>query len=64
MPLQWNLAALPEAIRGYGHIRARHIAQAARRRQELVDQLNGLGTTPNPPDATVGRARSRVVMAG
>jgi indolepyruvate ferredoxin oxidoreductase len=59
-----ELAALPEAIRGYGHIRARHIASAGLRRQELLDQLNGLGSTQRPPDASVKRARSRVVMAG
>ena len=59
-----ELAALPNAIRGYGHIRARHILHATRRRQELIDQLNGLGATPQPTDTTVRRARSRVVMAG
>jgi indolepyruvate ferredoxin oxidoreductase len=59
-----ELAALPDAIRGFGHIRARHIEQAERRRQELIDQLNGLGTTDRPVDASVRRARSRVVMAG
>jgi len=59
-----ELAALPEAIRGYGHIRARHIEAAARRRQELLDQLNGLGSTQRPLDSSVKRARSRVVMAG
>jgi indolepyruvate ferredoxin oxidoreductase len=59
-----ELAALPDAIRGYGHIRARHIEQATRQRQELLDQLNGLGTTQRPMDASVRRARARVVMAG
>jgi indolepyruvate ferredoxin oxidoreductase len=59
-----ELAAVPESIRGYGHIRARHISSAATRRQELMDQLNGLGSTQRPPDASVKRARSRVVMAG
>jgi indolepyruvate ferredoxin oxidoreductase len=59
-----ELAALPEAIRGYGHIRARHIVHAEQRRAELIAQLHGGGAAPRPQDASIKRARSRVVMAG
>jgi indolepyruvate ferredoxin oxidoreductase len=59
-----ELAALPEQIRGYGHIRARHIVHATERRRALIDQLNGLGANDRPPDGSVKRARTRVIMAG
>jgi indolepyruvate ferredoxin oxidoreductase len=59
-----ELAALPEQIRGFGHVRARHIAHALQRRRELIDQLNGMGVTDRPADTSVRRSRSRVVMAG
>ena len=40
-----ELAALPNAVRGYGHVRARHAGHAAKRREELLYSLN----SPNPP---------------
>ena len=36
-----ELAALPEAVRGYGHIRRRHAEHAALRKAELTAKLEG-----------------------
>ena len=36
-----ELASLPEAIRGYGHIRKRHVEHAKRREAELVEEFRG-----------------------
>ena len=38
-----KLAALPEKIRGYGHVRETHAAAAAKERMELLDALRNLG---------------------
>jgi indolepyruvate ferredoxin oxidoreductase len=47
-----QLAAIPEAIRGYGHIRARYLAQARRREAELLDQFRETrARTPAPERA-------------
>ncbi len=35
------LAAIPETIRGYGHVRVRHLVQAERHQARLLDQFRG-----------------------
>ena len=45
------LASIPETIRGYGHVRARHLVQAKRHQARLLDQFRGtsavaISTTP------------------
>ncbi len=42
------LAAVPEAIRGYGHVRARHLVQAKRHEAQLLERLRG-GSREAPP---------------
>jgi indolepyruvate ferredoxin oxidoreductase len=42
-PLAVELASLPEQIRGYGHVKARHLAAAEVRRSELLAQFRGAG---------------------
>ena len=59
-----ELAAWPELVRGYGHVRARHIAHANMRWAELTARLNGGDASNQSEDASVNRAGSRVVMAG
>ncbi len=59
-----DLATWPELIRGYGHVRARHITHADERWAELTARLNGDEAAERPEDASVNRARARVVMAG
>ena len=58
-----ELAAVPDLIRGYGHIRARHIAHAVTRQAEL---LTHLADPPPAQDAggAASNSRSPIVMAG
>ncbi|MBV8401746.1 MAG: indolepyruvate ferredoxin oxidoreductase family protein, partial [Acetobacteraceae bacterium] len=58
-----ELASLPEAIRGYGHIRKRHVRHAKEREAELLDQFRG-GERRKEGGARLPDAKSRVVMAG
>ena len=39
LPLAVEIAALPEHIRGYGHVKAEHLAKVRTREQELLAQL-------------------------
>ena len=59
-----ELAALPEAVRGYGPVRKRHAEHAAERKAELLEQWNGGGRAPHLGDAGPARVPARVVMAG
>jgi indolepyruvate ferredoxin oxidoreductase len=59
-----ELAALPEAIRGYGHIRRRHAEHASKREAELLAQLRGGDAAHWEDDTSVARSRERVLMAG
>jgi indolepyruvate ferredoxin oxidoreductase len=47
-----ELASLPEQIRGYGHVKQRHLAAAERRRAELLARFRA----PEASPAAVGRA--------
>jgi len=38
-----ELAAVPEEIRGYGHVKARHLEQARARQAELLARFRGQG---------------------
>ena len=58
------LAALPDAIRGYGHIRERHAEQAKRHEEELLDAFRHSRAPPSPGKSGQVDAGSRVVMAG
>jgi indolepyruvate ferredoxin oxidoreductase len=35
-----EIASVPEIIRGYGHVKMRHLQQAQQRRAELLAQFN------------------------
>jgi len=59
-----ELAALPEAIRGYGHIRRRHADHAELRKAELMAKLEGEQITDRPQHTGVQESRSRIVMTG
>jgi indolepyruvate ferredoxin oxidoreductase len=59
-----ELAALPEQIRGFGPIRARHVSHYLARRQELLAQWDGGGNRGAAADTTVMDSRASVVMAG
>jgi indolepyruvate ferredoxin oxidoreductase len=59
-----ELAALPEAIRGYGHIRRRHAAHAAEREADLLAQFRGGDPMKRGPETIVAKSRERVLMAG
>ena len=43
------LARIPEAIRGFGPVKARAIAEAARRRTELMAELGRILHPDSPP---------------
>ncbi len=58
------LAALPDAIRGYGHIRERHAEQAKRHEGQLLDAFRHGRAPPSPRKSGRPDAASRVVMAG
>src|SRR4029079_14862534 len=45
LPLAVELASLPEQIRGYGHIKARSIAEARKKRDELFARWTGAAGT-------------------
>jgi indolepyruvate ferredoxin oxidoreductase len=47
--LALQLAALPEGIKGFGHVKARHLAAVRLRWSELLAQWRAAG--PLPPDA-------------
>ena len=36
LPLAAEIAAIPEQIRGYGHVKARHLAEAQQREEALL----------------------------
>ena len=59
-----ELAALPEAIRGFGHIRERHVEHARQRKTELLRALEGAGPNTPPGDAGLSEDKARVLMAG
>ena len=39
LPLATRIATVPQAIRGYGHIKAKSIVAARKKRDELLSQL-------------------------
>jgi indolepyruvate ferredoxin oxidoreductase len=57
-----ELASLPEQIRGYGHIRERHLENAKKREAQLFGKFRGKGLSD--PGRDQGIQRSDVVMAG
>jgi indolepyruvate ferredoxin oxidoreductase len=57
-----ELASLPEQIRGYGHIRDRHLENAKKREAQLLGKFRGKGLSD--PGRDQGIQRSDVVMAG
>ncbi len=59
-----ELACLPEGIRGYGHVRKRHIEHTQARRDELMAQLHDQPGARRPESTAVADSRSRIVMAG
>ena len=59
-----ELAALPEAIRGYGHIRRRYAKHAAEREAELLAQLRGGDPRQRTPNTSMAKSREQVLMAG
>ena len=59
-----ELAAIPEAIRGFGHVRVRHVEAAKRREAELLAAFRGRGEDQHQGGAKMTEADSRVVMAG
>ncbi len=46
LPLAVEIARLPEEIRGYGHVKARHLAAVRPRWQTLMQQWRGGGASP------------------
>jgi indolepyruvate ferredoxin oxidoreductase len=58
------IAAIPEAIRGYGHIRKRHAEHAKRREAQLLQRFRGQRESKDEKGAEVPDPRPRVVMAG
>ena len=45
LPLAAEIAAIPEQIRGYGHVKARHLAEAQQREDALLARWrDGAGT--------------------
>jgi indolepyruvate ferredoxin oxidoreductase len=60
-----QLAALPDEIRGFGHIRERYAAHARTHRADLLAKLQG-ASSPTPPrkGGPAPMPRPRVVMAG
>jgi indolepyruvate ferredoxin oxidoreductase len=63
-PVAVELAALPEAIRGYGHIRRRHATHAAEREEELLAQFRGGDPKQPARKSSIANSRERVLMAG
>ncbi len=59
-----EVAALPEQIRGFGPIRARHVSHYLARRAELLAQWNGGGDAGRAESTAVADSRDSVVMAG
>ena len=59
-----ELAALPEQIRGFGPVRARHVTGYLARRAELMAQWNGGEGGPRAPSTAVADSRASLVMAG
>ena len=41
LPLVIELASIPEEIRGYGHVKERHLHKAKQREARLLDRLKG-----------------------
>ncbi|ENO90666.1 indolepyruvate ferredoxin oxidoreductase family protein [Thauera linaloolentis] len=48
LPLAIQIAALPERIRGFGHVKARNMAWAAKQRGELLAQWRAAPASPPP----------------
>jgi indolepyruvate ferredoxin oxidoreductase len=57
-----ELASLPEEIRGYGHVKERHVKHAKRREAELLEEFRSKNV-PQPPRGE-GVEHSVVIMAG
>jgi indolepyruvate ferredoxin oxidoreductase len=51
-----DLASLPEHIRGFGPVKARHLAQVAERRTALLGQLRDPAKTPARTPVTIRQA--------
>jgi indolepyruvate ferredoxin oxidoreductase len=57
LALAAEIARVPEEIRGYGHVKARHLAAARRKWEGLMQQWRG-GATPVAPESGGGAARA------
>ena len=57
-----ELASVPDGIRGYGHVRARHLVHAERRAERLLQAY--LGLPAPPPESGPRKVDAPVVMAG
>ncbi len=59
LALATEIARLPEQIRGYGHVKERHLAAAQRRRDELLARWRGDGGAAAAPTSPVIAPRSQ-----
>jgi indolepyruvate ferredoxin oxidoreductase len=59
-----EIAAYPEAVRGYGHVRERHAEHARRRKSELFAELRGKAEPPPRHDDVAEQERANIIMAG
>ncbi len=53
LPLATEIAALPQSIRGFGHVKARNAAAAAERRAALMLRFEGPSATAPTPDPSL-----------
>ncbi|THF61354.1 indolepyruvate ferredoxin oxidoreductase family protein [Pseudothauera rhizosphaerae] len=51
LPLAVDIAALPDGIRGFGHVKAHNMAQAAARRDQLLARWRSAESPPRPAEA-------------
>ena len=51
MTLATEIAAIPEHIRGYGHVKARHLKEAQAREAALLAKWRGSGSAPRHIEA-------------
>ncbi len=64
LALATQIAALPQTMRGYGHVKAANVALARAREAELLHRLDP-GRWPRPPASTVaGQLKGIAVVAG
>ena len=42
VPMATRLASIPEAIRGFGHVKERNLTQALASRQQLLDEYRAV----------------------